>query len=369
MVCWILFVIVQLSYTCLAERNRLGGDVAGYVRHVTDGESIYCNPVDCPSGSQLSFCKANFTDDSCLQCPTGCIQPKSVHSRDVVYTTDIPRCRKVEIECMPEAVLSGNEGGTPVCKCDVTRGYWGSDSEMCLKARPCMRGEELDMEGQCTPCPPGTFKPQPGYGPCRPRTVCEDEKRATLFPGNRTSDALCGQYLSTTTLSHVYLRTSVSEITGQRKAVLKSMYHEASEKLELQEQGSSTSEEKDVVKSNINGELPGYVLVIMVSQTLVLLSIFTLVIIATMRIRKLTRELKERIVVQQGEEYIQVSSLCSHSSKKEKAWTLNMVEPPELNTPFIAQPETIGTIYPEINSRPCTPTAPDPSLPFYHNKC
>ncbi|XP_060084605.1 uncharacterized protein LOC132563833 [Ylistrum balloti] len=317
-----------------------------WTRHYVAGSTMICNPIICPEGFQLSFCKKNYTNDYCHRCHHGSIQPKAVDSRNVFFSREIPKCTVVETFCPPEASLAFSEEGKSVCQCDTSRGYAGDDFQICTKCSKCPPGMELKIAGSCDHCPPGTFKPLEGYGPCKPFTDCEMENKEIRTPGNTTTDVQCGELLSTTPA--VSTTTQLSTSSHLRNEDLDDISRGENEK-------NIQTQSKEAHDDNSCRDL----LLVSITQTIVL---FMTLVIVTIFLFKIKASLAAALLRREKESYGDerrhlVREECdtgnnSYSNKLER----------ELEYASLHQPETTETIYPKLNSIPCTPTAPGPSI-------
>ncbi|XP_033764035.1 uncharacterized protein LOC117345150 isoform X2 [Pecten maximus] len=330
-----------------------------YVRHSAVGNTIHCIPVVCPIGYQLSFCKENFTRDYCHKCPIGCIQNQEVDSRTVIFSTEILKCSPGPSFCPPDTIMLSVQGEPPVCECDITRGFVGSDAMFCMKTAACSPGMELKRHGRCSPCPPGTYKSTLGYGPCEPFTNCEEENRTTLSNGNATANVVCGKPLSTTTLTRLQITTANSSIPD---FLLDDVLKEPS--LHGDQNTGKNSQDTITRLSEENYNIPTFKIVFMALQTSLLLTILIFIFVVVMRIKKMNRDMTK------GQKHDctidEECQLVSPDIDRESMYSLKKSIP---NFISVCQPETLRTIYPEINERPCTPTAPEPSIPYNHNIC
>ncbi|OWF43094.1 Tumor necrosis factor receptor superfamily member 27 [Mizuhopecten yessoensis] len=323
---------------------------------------------------KVSFCKQNYTNDYCHRCPVGSVQSKAVDSATVNHLTEILKCVSTDQEpsCPPETVLVLSERKRPTCECDTARGYAGDNFLICISCPECPPGTELKKDGQCSHCPPGTFKTSQGFGPCRRLTNCGGENRETLLQGNTTADAVCGNFLTTATTESA---SSVPDMsTRESQPILAALSSDGLEGFSLTgDENNPIYSSHEMEMHDIYNNQQRLMLVTMAIQVIFFIAILVIITVGVLKIRKMSRDLPTRRGKDVGkdEECLLVASPSDNDTETARIKSAYALDKYESEQEFVSlyQPVTMETLYPDINSRPCTPTAPRPSILDFRNNC
>ncbi|XP_023407939.1 tumor necrosis factor receptor superfamily member 18 isoform X2 [Loxodonta africana] len=130
----------------------------------------------------------------------------------LLWALGLGQCPAEEQSCGPERSLRGTESNarccytcTPIkkdcpewnCTCVQPEFHCGDPQCISCKHHPCPPGQEARPQGkftfgfECVDCAPGTFS-EGRDGRCKPRADCSRLGFPTVFPGNRTHNAVCG---------------------------------------------------------------------------------------------------------------------------------------------------------------------------------
>ncbi|XP_062402245.1 tumor necrosis factor receptor superfamily member 18 [Sardina pilchardus] len=112
------------------------------------------------------------------------------------YFMESGSCHKCRT-CEQEVAQSCTSTSNAKCSCRPGFNCDESDCERCVKLPHCRKGEELKREGNykfsyfCQPCTNTSYSDTEN-GICKPFTKCHSQGFNTVFPGNRTHNAMCG---------------------------------------------------------------------------------------------------------------------------------------------------------------------------------
>ncbi|XP_039598779.1 tumor necrosis factor receptor superfamily member 1B-like isoform X1 [Polypterus senegalus] len=180
-----------------------------------------------PYTSESGQCRKNdaeyYNEDikkCCRKCPPGFFQDEECNEskntkckacREKTYT-ELWNYHRHCFQCI--ACKGGTKEVAPCttssrrqCQCpeDSYCATWQSPScYRCSLLSKCPPGQGANPAGNvltntvCSDCPPGTFSSSlSSTEACRPHTICSDHGRTLLLPGNSTSDATCGELVTT----------------------------------------------------------------------------------------------------------------------------------------------------------------------------
>ncbi|XP_060078311.1 tumor necrosis factor receptor superfamily member 21-like [Ylistrum balloti] len=306
-------------------------------RHETHKTRMFCSYIKIHQ-EKLSFCKKNRTSDYCHQCPIGSFQAFSVDSRTVRDSQEILKCRRLHIDCPPEAVPTLEDGID--CKCDTSRGYVGKDPMLCLKYPKCPPGKGFDIEnGTCSVCPVGTFNPERSYLSCKSHTNCTQNNTETVLFGNATMDTVCGKrstITSTVTTTDIVPQAVVAHKENGWQTNIKES--EGTEDIQLKNPLGKDSIDVERYK---NSEL----IIVIVVMSIV---IITLTLLLSVVIRKRRKETPTNDKSVSAMKVYDEKLLNRGDDKPDHA---------KISLTGDEEPGTL-TVYPGINKVPLEPSAP-----------
>ncbi|XP_076085786.1 uncharacterized protein LOC143056568 [Mytilus galloprovincialis] len=201
-----------------------------------NGIETTCLGIVCPKNFIFEPCTlGDGKNDKCVECPPD--RPISIAKFDSSFFYEPPDVCKNPHEvcvCAAEAKLMNQRecltNLNPECQCDVSRGYFGSDPNLCeLSENPCSSpGFQLALNGSCLQCADQYYKEQIGNGECKKQSKCEHPyvvdqpgdfktKRTcklrttitTAFPGMKTT---VPNYVSTSDKGYTSIPTSSATV-------------------------------------------------------------------------------------------------------------------------------------------------------------